>query len=166
MRLQIEQLRYHSDCIDPLDDTRDARWISLISITMNACYFGSQNPVATWSMALSRCDVSLKTMTTSGMRAHAGVQQKSTTGQQKKKGSRVQAENKDHRDTKNASRRGRNNTASRRGQKEGNLFHFTGYWVPLNRLASVGHLPNTEIGKTFQLARNSLDILQPKDKHC
>ena len=24
-RLQIEQLRYHCDCIDPLDDTRDAR---------------------------------------------------------------------------------------------------------------------------------------------
>ena len=34
LRLQIEQLRYHCECIDPLDDTRVARWISLISITM------------------------------------------------------------------------------------------------------------------------------------
>ena len=31
---EIEQLRYHCECIDPLGDTRDARWISLISITM------------------------------------------------------------------------------------------------------------------------------------
>ena len=29
-------------CIDPLDDSRDACWISLISLTMNACYFDSQ----------------------------------------------------------------------------------------------------------------------------
>ena len=34
IRLQIEQLRYHCESIDPLDDSRDARWISLISITM------------------------------------------------------------------------------------------------------------------------------------
>ena len=26
IRLQIEQLRYHCECIDPLDDTRDVRW--------------------------------------------------------------------------------------------------------------------------------------------
>ena len=59
---------------------------------MHACYFDSQSPVATWSGALSRCDMSLKTVTTSWMRAQAGVKQTSTTGQQKKKGSRVQAE--------------------------------------------------------------------------
>ena len=52
--------------------------------------------------------MSLKIVTTSLMRAQAGVKQMSTTGQQKKKGSRVQTENKDHRDTKNASRRGGN----------------------------------------------------------
>ena len=34
IRLQIEQLRYHCECIDPLDDTRDARWMSLMSISM------------------------------------------------------------------------------------------------------------------------------------
>ena len=32
--LQIEQLRYHCESIDPLDDTCDARWMSLISDTM------------------------------------------------------------------------------------------------------------------------------------
>ena len=34
IRQQMEQLRYHCECIDPLNDTRDARWISLISMTM------------------------------------------------------------------------------------------------------------------------------------
>ena len=34
IRLQSEQLLYHCECIVPLDDTRDARWISLISITI------------------------------------------------------------------------------------------------------------------------------------
>ena len=39
IRLQIEQLRFHCECIDPLDDTRDARWISLISVTMKRAVF-------------------------------------------------------------------------------------------------------------------------------
>ena len=42
IRLQIEQLRYHCESIDPLDDTCDARWISLISGTMRHV-FDSQN---------------------------------------------------------------------------------------------------------------------------
>ena len=42
IRLQIEQLRYHCKSIDPLDDTCDARSISLISDTMRH-FFDSQN---------------------------------------------------------------------------------------------------------------------------
>ena len=42
IRLQIEQLRYHCESIDPLDDTCDARWISLTSDTMRHV-FDSQN---------------------------------------------------------------------------------------------------------------------------
>ena len=37
-RLQNEQLRYHSECINLLDGTRDAPWISLVSLTVYACY--------------------------------------------------------------------------------------------------------------------------------
>ena len=42
IRLQIEQLRYHCESIDPLDDTCDARCLSLISGTMRHV-FDSQN---------------------------------------------------------------------------------------------------------------------------
>ena len=79
-----ELLTSNCECINPLDDTRDACWISLISLTMNACNFDSQNPVAKWSRALSRCDMSLNTVKTRGMRAQAGVKQTSTTEQLKR----------------------------------------------------------------------------------
>ena len=56
----------------------------------------------------------------------------------------------------------RDNTASRRGRKE---VHITGRGVPfeLTRIRWT-HKPNARNGNAFQLARNSLDTLQPKDK--
>ena len=57
--------------------------LSLISLTMNACCFDSQNPVA-WSRAPTRCDMSLNSVKTSGMCAQAGVKQTSTTEQLKR----------------------------------------------------------------------------------
>ena len=47
IRLQIEQLRCRCESVDPLDDTCDARWISLISGTVRHV-FDSQNQRDTW----------------------------------------------------------------------------------------------------------------------
>ena len=99
------------ECTDPLDDTRDARWISLISITMKHAVLirrimwqkHGQGP-------LSRCD-----MKTCRIRA-------STTVQTKRKEARMQTESKiqgnkclSQRPEGHCLSQRRDNTASRRG---------------------------------------------------
>ena len=92
-RLQNEQLRNHCECVNPLDD---ACWISLISLTIDACCFDSQNPVA-WSRALYR----------------TGVKIDINHGTAKIK-SRVQAENKDKKQMRCSPAPQDSNIASRR----------------------------------------------------
>ena len=82
------------ECIDPLDDTRDARWTSLTSVTMR------QNHAAeTWSRAPSRRD-----KTTCWMRASTNQ------GTDKREKSRKHTESKIQGDD-NTSHRGPTNTA-------------------------------------------------------
>ena len=112
-----------------------------------------------------QCDMSLKIVASSGMHAQAGVNQTSTTRQQKKKGSRVQAENKDHRETKKCLSHTLPLAETRRKGKLLLLLHRTRSAFELTRICWTLK-PDTESGKAFQLAGNSLDTLQPKDKHC
>ena len=60
-RLQNEQLRYQCEFINPLDDTRDACWISLISLTMSACCL-IRRVLLLGHGPNRRCDMSLNTV--------------------------------------------------------------------------------------------------------
>ena len=140
---------------------------------MNACFFDSQNPAATWSRALRRCDISLRTVTTCGMRAQAGVKQTSTTEQLKKKGiTRASLKQGPQRYQTCLSQRPKQQCLSQRPKQQCLSQRPEGREILVSTPQDTGclrtdsHLLNTstnaEGGNAFQLIRNSWTLYNQK----